>query len=798
MKRVFPFVLTVTVIACLTVIPGCLWKTGHSFAGPDLSTIAATSQPLATRNTGSARFEIVFPNVASSPSRNSSPLLAIRADQASMTPTVTFQLLLIDSENTASLTMKLARTVAVASDGSASTTFAAIPAVTVVGSIHINNGHIASYTDFQGCTDLVASQENVIFLTPSGSFTRPDLDAEIIRRLAASPSYQSQIIPQLATRVDAAMQTFVPSGDHVYDEALAAFLAFANALPKIVTGPTTFIVGQIVGAGETTITVASQGSMVNGLEIVIPERAFPGGANIRVDAATITSQTLPVDLTPISPSIQIDTGGNNPRIPMLLKVPAKIPPGMCAIAFMFYPATGELQALPIAGEASDSVTILVRNFDGSRNITANRFSGITEFQKSQIIIAACYLALIPDTMTGFQVNRNMWKEKNMGTYICSGGMCAGMSVTSLWCYLNRSIHGSIGSMNFEDDSGHPTPDILRDDSRAIRFASVAHMSLDWNYERMAKQLKDLPGVEDVQTYAKFRIYLHTLQRPQLIEIAAPATAIASERVHDLIVYGVKDNILYVADPNQPGNDTRTIELLNGHFTPYSLIPNGTDPDKFFTKFKFIGEVAMVIDESRVNDRWEKSKQTPDGNISEFPNVQLEKAKLMTDAYSYVPILPKDEDVENLPKLVVGLRNGAGGSIENDFGINLYQEGSPASQGLSVSAFTDGRSISIIPLSPGKNRLGFEIDLPPAGIGGVRDETGVLKNGKWTNFQWFTIWYLVAPGSLAAVPGDQRSHCPGSQSKVPHHTPYIGQITQASPWPRARRSPVFRFPINIPG
>ncbi|MFZ2961449.1 MAG: hypothetical protein WA705_31615 [Candidatus Ozemobacteraceae bacterium] len=263
--------------------------------------------------------------------------------------------------------------------------FTNVPALTAIADVHIDNGNIASWTDFQGVVDLDANRENFVNVSPKGTKTRLDMEAEVTRMLVASASFQSQIIPKLIARVNAAMEKFQPivpvSGVEKfapvdsYDDALTAFLTFVDNMPKIITGSPTLIIDQIIGTEETTIRVATRGSILEGYEIKILEGAFPSGTRIRVVAATISSCTL--SFIPISPLISMSTGGLRAKQPMLVKIPTTLPLGILPnLPLGFYSETGELRAGPTLSEASESITIWSNDFIALENVGLSGLSRI--------------------------------------------------------------------------------------------------------------------------------------------------------------------------------------------------------------------------------------------------------------------------------------------------------------------------------------------------------------------------------------------------------------------------------------
>lgn len=752
MRNVFLTIMLTIAILCLAAIPGCLWKNGDSISEPSsFDAAGVTNPPPAPQNSASARFQIVLPMLPASSNRGGLSSSAIRADIASAAPTVTFKLILVNAGNTASLTSTLSRVVPVASDGSASATFTGVSQLTAIGDIHIDNGHIGSFSDFQGAVDLVGNKENVIFASPKGSFTRLDLDAEIIRRLVESPSYLAQVVPQLATRVDAAMQTCVPQGVHSYDDAFTAFLNFVQSLPRMVTASSTNFVNQTIGAGDTTITVASPGSTLDGLEIQIPAGAFQAGANVRVDAAAISSHTLPIPYTLISPLIQIDTGGKIANTPILIKIPVTVPEGKMPIAFLFNPATGKLETLPIASKDINSVTIFGTNFQGLPTIAGSRRADVFSSLKEGIVITAISSLDVPDTQLGnFDHRTHTWSIPNYATTVATHGYCAGWSLTTLWSWKlgpNRPIsdeHYEWGTDNSSDPFNTPT--IWQDNCQAIRFVSVVQRTgnLDKNLELGGKIWS---SVDDRLTSLLFRVGLKNSGEPQIVQ----AWSSDLQSSHMMLVYHSEGNDLYVVDPNYPKSSDTKISVSNGKFSPYQSLNETYSIFAFVGSSKAITEPDLSKGEASIGDYWmsfvDKRVGKDKGDRSEllFPDITLQEGS---------PGQSEPKDLTSGAVVTSGRLSVVpkfDTSKFSDCGLRFFRKDGAGAGIAPEKTQSSGISVFNIPLNPGSNSIGIEIDLVRAA---PKWEGNILRNGLWADFQWFDVWYLASPTNLKAIPGDR--------------------------------------------
>ncbi|MFZ2955277.1 MAG: hypothetical protein WA705_00070, partial [Candidatus Ozemobacteraceae bacterium] len=618
-------------------------------------------------------------------------------------------------------------------------TFTGIPSLTVIGDIHIENGHIGSFTDFQGATDLLPNLENVIFVSPKGSLSRFDLNAEVIHRLVSS--YQEQIIPQLAARVDAAMLLFTPIGTQVYDEALAAFLAFASTLPKVITGSSTCFIDQQVGAGETTMKIASPGAMLDGLEIQITAGAFNGSTNVRVDAAAISSYTLPPDLTPVSPMIMIDTGGQWAELPILVKIPVTIPAGKLPIAYLFNPGTGKLEPLTICDVSEGSITIMGRNFEGNHGIKGSRRGEAFSVQQNGVIVGVYDPDSVPGYDTHFRADTNGWKNHNEGSVINTpSGYCAGWVQTAIWCF-NQETKPPISDESYESDNqggNFNTPNIYQDNCLAIRLQSLIQRECK---KLQADAITKFKNITPKFTYYNIKRALFDTKQPQFV------TMRSGEKAHTVVVFRSEGKLLDYVDPNLPNGDYG-FTCTNGQIDSVNVSYYG-EPDTIYDKFYFIP--SEQLGGATMNENWPKFK---DGSIgkSEFPSVTLLEQTNSPSLGSTAPMNEGYVKTSNTLRLAV-LKNL---SKEPNVGVILFQ-GDSDSKGTPLSPVdTTWGTFFPVELKPGKNKLGFEIDLLPSGVD-ASWSTGLnprLMNGRWADSQWFNVFYLAPPTNLIAITSSQ--------------------------------------------
>jgi hypothetical protein len=226
---------------------------------------------------------------------------------------------------------------------------------------------------------------------------------------------------------------------------------------------------------------------------------------------------------------------------------------------------------------------------------------------------------------------------NRGSYIESGGHCAGQAIGAMWYYSakpegDRPLWGSYDN-NFSDWF---TPDFWKDDSYAYRFCSVLQKDVDWvSFERKfwleaqgrvlhlvnnQWQWVDVPGIGPESTRNLFALSMLLTGEPQFVSIWSNDGG-----GHAMIVYAVTRDALHIADPNYPGDINRTIYYSNGAFDPYPSGDNWEEINagrvKRYETILYLAK-STLIPWDHIAGRWQEVKDGTIGNDL-FPGYQLQ-------------------------------------------------------------------------------------------------------------------------------------------------------------------------------
>ncbi|MDO8530863.1 MAG: hypothetical protein Q7T26_01650, partial [Dehalococcoidia bacterium] len=309
---------------------------------------------------------------------------------------------------------------------------------------------------------------------------------------------------------------------------------------KISVGQTVTVASTEVSPSGGQIEYTRPGDPLNGLKVTVPANAYP-------DKRTFKDFKDFKDFKATSPLITVDNGGAYSNEMMKMTVPVKLAPDEFAMGFLYDDKTGKLEGMPLLAMSATSVTVGTYHFS----------SGIIGVIDSKL--------LKKDIDSGFRPGIDDWQFVNRGSYIAPGGHCAGQALTALWYYVTQpdgkdlTLYGRYDNNRVTPE----TPGIWEDDSYGYRFASVIQADTKW--DSFANTLfNNLAGLDDEMTLKAFTYAVQVTGEPQYVGIRSSLGG-----GHAMIAYRIKDNQLYIADPNYPGNNDRRIEFVNGKFKPYN-------------------------------------------------------------------------------------------------------------------------------------------------------------------------------------------------------------------------------------
>lgn len=432
-------------------------------------------------------------------------------------------------------------------------------------------------------------------------------------------------------------------------------------------------------------------NVVNGMTIHVPAGAYPAKADFKISTRPYTGE-VSKSLTPLTPLIHVENGGGFAEETMTVTVPIKLPDGMFAMGF-FVDENGEFEGIPLVDLKQDSITIATRHF-------------------SEFIIAAINELDLPEKIrTGFSPGVDDWQFPNYGSYVASGGHCAGQSITAAWYYWEKKLKGEKGlNGRYDNNANKPaSPELWQDDSLGYRLASTVQEDLNFGTE-IREKFNAFSEASPTFAWKAFLYSMHLTREPQYVAIFDTDEGGG----HALVAYGADKStgVLYVADPNYPGDSSRVIVFFNNVFVPYV---SGSDLKEIlagrtssYEEVIYTAKTAM-IPWSKVTARWGELVAGTSGS-DRFPSYGLmlkSTGNLISDGMQTT-----DENLE----LFVSAAS------TDKFMVNVRQDDKWTVAGEQVK----------IPLKVGSNRIGFWVT-------GEKD-----GSWEWADFQWITVDRIEEP------------------------------------------------------
>lgn len=400
-----------------------------------------------------------------------------------------------------------------------------------------------------------------------------------------------------------------------------------------------------------TLVVETPGDVLDGLTIEIPDGAYPDPRAYDVGYRPITAiRNGDSAFKPLTPLIMISNGGGYSEEAITLTIPCTVPDGDFPMAFLYDPASGEIEGMPLLSYDENSVTVYTANFAHSAAMAAGKpGAGAAEEGESGIVVSSISERLLEsyrEISSTFKPGVDDWQFVNWGSYV-SNGHCAGQTLGSLWYFMQRKSRGD-GQLNGRFDNGdgiNATPKLWQDDLNAYYFCAV--LQKEYWESSAARIFNGIQSITPDQiTYNAIKYAMIVTGEP--VYVTAGGKINGTFTRHALTVYRIQDGTVYIADPNDPGDLERKIEFSGGGFSPYKFGSKGaTFPGIDFPTIEYIAK-SSVIDYALVRKHYHEML---DGTIGRnlFPAYTIE---VESDAGGFVPLTDGHRTAKRIMKLRV--------------------------------------------------------------------------------------------------------------------------------------------------
>ena len=380
---------------------------------------------------------------------------------------------------------------------------------------------------------------------------------------------------------------------------------------------------QTINLNGGTVTVTKPGDPLNGLTVTIQPNSFTQAQTIKISSAPITSHQLGQYFNPLTPLIKITYQGGYANSTMRVKVPINLSNGRFAMGFFYNEQTGTLEGIPIEELASDHITIATKYF--SPNSLSKKTN--TDIVGDIVIGFIDESVLTSKTIidTGFKPGVDDWEFINYGSYIRPYGICAGVSLSEMWYYIERKKMDGPLFHKFDTYNDKTQPGKLwQDNPLGYRFASVIQADINWGVQKTERIFQHS---DPLLTWKAFALSMLLTKEPQYVCLIS-----TTDVGHAVVAYQMnyQTGELYVSDPNYPaGYQTdgttinRTIKFRGNKFDPFlSALKVDTTAVVFDTVYYFGASTMINFDKFRT--RWTEVQNGTIGTIgnNNFPSYKL--------------------------------------------------------------------------------------------------------------------------------------------------------------------------------
>ncbi len=318
--------------------------------------------------------------------------------------------------------------------------------------------------------------------------------------------------------------TLEPSESSVIDNAVTLEL-----------GESSSEVTRLVGTSGLLIIVDIPGNPLDGFQLNIPSGSYNEEVNVTISYTPIISHSGNKYFNPSSPLISIENGGKYSNELMTVKIPLEMEDEYHYMAFYYDEITGELEGIPEIEHDDNSITIVTRHFS---KIVVNKIQEIEAL----------------DIDSGFEVKEDGWPFENLRTWPSPGGICSGMSASTIYYYNERKQ--KLNEENLFTRYDNSTRNLTLDDEQSIKLASVIQERTD--VSRYTSQWYTIQ--ENTNDYFTYYMFLHSLaltNKPQYVGVHPDDGTVG----HAMVVYKKSIAGLHVYDPNSPGDTDPKLEFI---------------------------------------------------------------------------------------------------------------------------------------------------------------------------------------------------------------------------------------------
>ncbi|MHB1317620.1 MAG: hypothetical protein ACYCYF_03270 [Anaerolineae bacterium] len=506
------------------------------------------------------------------------------------------------------------------------------------------------------------------------------------------------------------------TGDPLEEVALRA--GAEGVRLSLVLGPAVPVLRGEVPASGGVLSFDDLGDPLDGLVFEVRDGSYDHPVTVDITYHPIERESDLAGLDIISPLIVVEHGGQPSQEALVLRIPVYMRVRFFTSVYAYDDATGKIEALPVLEIDKNTVTVAAQNLS-RLFVTEHALEDLDRL----------------DVDSGYRPGVDTWQFQNQGSYLTPRGNGWGMSVSSLWYYVdgprsngNARLWGEYDGVPGADG---PTPELWQDDVRGLGVATEIQRAYEQEREgryydlvyEMHRTDTGMVGLISLRlTYDEVTFYtvadaIALTHEPQLLS----ACADHGVQCQTLVAYKVLGPSIWVADPNdyQAHPRERVLTLRYGKFEPYRGFENvldraaGTETE--YKKVSFLGQSALTY-WHQVGEAWDRGAEQPG-----YPAYGLRSVE--RDASGNVI---READLDT-----AGTLRTSQGELELRA---VSDEVAETRVSLRHRELLDA-SHNPIPLAMGENRVGVLVEGKATWV----DAAGQAQSDwRWLGFDWITV------------------------------------------------------------
>jgi len=358
-----------------------------------------------------------------------------------------------------------------------------------------------------------------------------------------------------------------------------------NTNNNIIFGASTVENVTAINTDGGSVTVSDDTSLIDGLKVTIPSNTYNMPLDFVVKTQPIIKHNFGANFNPITPIIEINNGHDFANKVMEVEIPISLSAGKIAMGFYYNEEDETLEPIPTLELTNEKIVLGLKHFSKIvvSDISISTIQNLTQVSSGGLD-------------TGFIPALDDWHYTNYGSYIATGGHCAGQSLTMSWYFSEKYKGENLPRLygRFDNNTETATPNFWLDDSNAYRFSSVVQNAIDWSSNAWMDFI-NYSVANPKNVFYAFAYAIQVTNSPQLMAIFPSDFGMG----HAIVAYKVEGNRIYVADPNFPGQTNRYVEYdpVTETFLPYSSGANASDISSngatAYTNIVYVAKSALI-------------------------------------------------------------------------------------------------------------------------------------------------------------------------------------------------------------